>query len=82
MPDTRTLEPVLVTVEEAAAMLSAKPWRVRQYIKLPPDHPKHLPSVWLGPRRLRIPVEAIRQWPLRASGMIDQRPADKEERTA
>lgn len=56
MPDTTTQQPILVTVPEAARLLGIKTWRAYALINA-----GVIPSVRLGERCLRVPVDALRQ---------------------
>lgn len=54
MPDTT--QPILVTVPEAARLLGIKAWRAYALINA-----GVIPSVRLGERCLRVPVDALRK---------------------
>jgi len=56
VPDTTTQQPILVTVPEAARLLGIKTWRAYALINA-----GIIPSVRLGERCLRVPVDALRQ---------------------
>jgi len=56
VPDTTTQQPILVTVPEAARLLGIRTWRAYALINA-----GVIPSVRLGERCLRVPVDALRQ---------------------
>lgn len=56
MPDTTTQQPILVTVPEAARLLGIKTWRAYALINA-----GIIPSVRLGERCLRVPVDKLRE---------------------
>lgn len=56
MPDTTTQQPILVTVEEAGRLLGIKRWRAYALVNA-----GVIPSVRLGERCIRVPVDALRE---------------------
>lgn len=71
MPDTTTQQHIMVTVEEAGRLLGIKRWRAYALVNA-----GVIPSVRLGERCIRVPVDALRE------RMNELAMKAREERTA